>query len=124
VGLTVALADRVDTQTPGPLPDGDVLAQLVDAYNRSPVSGFVPTSGDLAAAVLYMRDGEVKEILAGPGYPGNHVLVDTLDPSGSRSVRNLASSAALVEVIKGLARERLSADAKRQLDPRGTWLGQ
>jgi len=123
VGFTVALDGLVDTQAPGPLPGGDVLAQFVDAYDRSPVSGFVPTSGDLVAVVLWRRDGQVTKIFAGPGYTENHVLVENIDTSRGASVRNQASSGALVEMIKALARERLSAEAKRKLDPGGTWLG-
>ncbi|MHB8869181.1 MAG: hypothetical protein ACYC8U_10305, partial [Thermoleophilia bacterium] len=71
VGFAVVLADRVDIETPGPLPEGDVLAQFLDAHSRSPVNEFVPTSGDLVAVVIWRTDGEVTEVLAGPGYPGS-----------------------------------------------------
>lgn len=123
MGFTVALAERVDIETPGPLPAGDVLARFLDAYSRSPVNEFVPTSGDLVAVVIWRTDGEVTEVLAGPGYPGSHVLIRHIDTTRDISRRHQVSSAVLVGLIKELARERLSAAEKQQLDPEGAWLG-
>ncbi len=122
-GFTVALADQVDIEAPGALPDEEVLFQLLDAYERSPVGEFVPNPGELVAVVLWRREGEVTEILAGPGYPENQVLVQTVDTSRGIQRRSQLFSAVLVEFIKGFARERLTAEEKRQLDPGGTWLG-
>ncbi|MHB8870116.1 MAG: hypothetical protein ACYC8U_15120 [Thermoleophilia bacterium] len=124
VGFTVVLADRVDIEKPGPLPESDVLAQFLDAYSRSPVNEFVPTSGDLVAVVIWRTDGEVTEVLAGPGYPGSHVLIRHTDATRDISRRHQVSSAGLVDLIKGLARERLSVAEKQQLDPEGMWLGE
>ncbi|MHB1345204.1 MAG: hypothetical protein ACYCX3_12725 [Thermoleophilia bacterium] len=46
-----------------------------------------------------------------------------MDATRDISRKDQASSAVLVDLIKELARERLSAAEKQQLDPEGAWLG-
>ena len=125
VGFRVGLAGQVDLKTPGPLPDRDSLSRLLDALSRSPVTEFAPESpGELVAVVLSLNDGTVLRILAGPGFPPDHALVELIRASQGVTIRNQVSSSPLSNVVKSLARERLSAQARQTLDPGGRWLGE